>query len=134
MTMKRLVALSTVLVFTVTACASSRAPLPAIGLPFYKQDPTGLDVRWRLVRAGDQVQVDGLVTEFSAQPVREAMLQVRGLDAHERVVSWTWDVVYWSDTSGTGRTQPFHMRLRLAGTEKRFDVAVAHVAYYDWGG
>jgi hypothetical protein len=133
MTMKRLLALSTMLVFVVTGCASPGTPISPIDLPFYKSDPTGLDVRWRLVRGGDQVQVDGLVMEFSAEPVKEAMLEVRGLDAHGRVVSRTGHVAYWSDMSGSDRTQPFHMRLRLAGTEERFDVAVSHVDYYGWG-
>jgi hypothetical protein len=132
--LERRLALSTMLVLAVTGCAGARTALLPIGLPFYKQDPTGLDLRWRLARGSDQVQVDGLVTGASVQPVREAMLELRGLDAHGRVVSWTSHVAYWSDPSGDVRTQPFHVRLRPAGTEERFDVAVSRVDYYDWSG
>jgi hypothetical protein len=132
--MKRLLALSTMLILVVTGCASPRTTLSPTDLPFHQRDPRGFDVRWRLVRSGDQVQVDGLVTEYLAEPVREAILHVRGLDSHERVVSWAWDVVSWSDTSDADRTRPFHMRLRLIGSEERFDVTVSSVDYYEWGG
>jgi len=99
--LERRLALSTMLVLAVTGCAGARTALLPIGFPFYKQDPTGLDLRWRLARGSDQVQVDGLVTGASVQPVREAMLELRGLDAHGRVVSWTSHVVYWSTLPAT---------------------------------
>jgi len=118
----------------ITGCVGPRTTPTPTDFPFSKEDPTGLQVRWRLVRDGAQVHVDGLVTEFSAIPMKGAILEVRGLDAHQRVVSWAWDVVHWSDASGTDRTRPFQMRIRAAGTEERFDVVVLQIDYYDWGG
>ena len=132
MTMKFLFVLSTALVLL--GCASPRVTLSPADLSFSKQDPAGLDVRWRVARDSDWVLVDGLVREFSATPVKEAMVEVRGLDSHDRVVSRTWDLVSWSDESGSDRTRPFHMRLRPVGTEVRFDVVVTWVDYYEWGG
>lgn len=54
--LKRRLALSTMLVLAVTGCAGARTALSPIDLPFYKQDPTGLDLRWRLARGSDEVQ------------------------------------------------------------------------------
>jgi hypothetical protein len=128
--------LSTLLVLAATGCGSPRVALSPPDLPFSKQDPRGLDVRWRVARGSDRVLVDGLVTEApeTPVPVKEAMLEVRGLDSQDRVVSWTSSVVYWSDDSGADRTQPFHMRLHPVGTETHFDVVVTSIDYYDWGG
>jgi hypothetical protein len=128
--------LSTLLVLAATGCGSPRAALSPPDLPFSKQDPRGLDVRWRVARGSDQVLVDGLVTDarWIPAPVKEAMLEVRGLDPQDRVVSWTWDVVYWSADSGADRTQRFHMRLRPKGAETHFDVVITSIDYYEWGG
>ena len=133
--MRALLVVSTMLILAATGCGSSRVTLSPSDLPFSKQDPRGLDVRWRVARDSDRVLVDGLVTEARAMagPVKEAMLEVRGLDSQARVVSWTWDVVYWSDDSDAERTQRFHMRLRPVGTETHFDVVVTSIDYYDWG-
>ena len=133
MTLQRL-ALCTMLGLVITGCVGPRTTPTPPDLPFSKEDPTGLRVRWRLFREGDQVHVDGLVTELSATPVKGAVLEVRGLDSQQRVVSWAWEVVKWSDASGSDRTRPFQMRIRPVGTEERFDVVVLQVDYYDWGG
>ena len=134
--MNFLLVLSTMFVLAITGCASPRVTLSPADLPFSKQDPRGLDVRWRVARGSDRVLVNGLVTKDRATPgpMKEAMLVVRGLDSHGEVVSWTWALVYWSADSDADRTQPFHMRLRPVGTETHFDVVVTSIDYYDWGG
>jgi hypothetical protein len=134
MTVKLRLPMFVMLVLIVTACAGPHTTVAPADLPFHHKDPRGLDLSWRLLHGDDEVRVDGLVTAFSATPVREALLQIRGFDSRNKVVSWAWDVVYWWNDSGSDHTRPFHMHLRPIGTETRFEVVVALVDYREWGG
>ena len=108
-------------------CAGA-APTPRpTDYPLHESWPQ-LDIHWRLATEVGTTRAAGLVVRRIG-PIREARLQLIGLDGAARIVSVSQPVrVSWS---GSWDTEPFAVALTPTGAEQRYEVRVLSVQYRD---
>ena len=108
-------------------CAGA-APTPRpTDYPLHESWPQ-LDIHWRLATEVGTTRAAGLVVRRIG-PIREARLQLIGLDGTARIVSFSQPVlVSWS---GGWDAEPFAVALTPTGTEQRYEVRILSVRYRD---
>jgi hypothetical protein len=94
--------------------------------PFHVAAPP-VDIHWRLSLEGDVARADGLI-ERRHPYVASAWLQLLGLDASGRIVSFTSPT--WVRWSGWD-SESFTIRLRPRGREQRFEVRLYSLEYVE---
>jgi len=78
-------------------------------------------LHWRLTVDSNRVQADGLIERQRETQIREAWLQLVGIDATGRTVSFTAPVHFlWR----SGTLEPFAIALTPRGGEQRYEVQV----------
>jgi hypothetical protein len=81
-----------------------------------------MEIHWRLTVDSNRVQADGLIERERESKIREAWLQLLGIDATGRTVSFTAPIhVLWRSP---GTLEPFTMALTPRGGEQRYEVQV----------
>jgi hypothetical protein len=102
------------------------APVPrAADFPFHVAVPP-FDIYWRLSLEPGGARADGLI-ERRQHHIRSAWLQLLGLDATGRIVSFTTPVwVLWRSESDS---ESFTIKLRPRGGEERFEVGLYSFEY-----
>ena len=108
-------------------CAGA-APTPQpTDYPLHESWPQ-LDIHWRLATEVGTTRAAGLVVRRIG-PIREARLQLIGLDGTARIVSFSQPaLVSWR---GAWDAEPFAVALTPTGTEQRYEVRVLSVQYRD---
>jgi len=108
-------------------CAGA-APTPRpTDYPLHESWPQ-LDIHWRLATEVGTTRAAGLVVRRIG-PIREARLQLIGLDGTARIVSFSQPaLVSWR---GAWDAEPFAVALTPTGTEQRYEVRVLSVQYRD---
>jgi YD repeat-containing protein len=108
-------------------CAMSASmPRPA-DFPFHVAAPP-VDIHWRLSLQGDVARAEGLIVR--RQPyVASAWLQLLGLDASGRIVSFTPPT--WVRWRSSWDSESFTITLRSRGTEERFEVRLHSFEYVE---
>ena len=106
-------------------CAGA-APTPRpTDYPLHESWPQ-LDIHWRLATEVGTTRAAGLVVRRIG-PIREARLQLIGLDGTARIVSFSQPaLVSWR---GAWDAEPFAVALTPTGTEQRYEVRVLSVQY-----
>jgi hypothetical protein len=118
-------AVATTLMLVAGCTMSAPMPRPA-DFPFHVAAPP-VDIHWRLSLQGDVVRADGLI-ERRQPHVGSAWLQLLGLDASGRIVSFTSPTrVRWSGWD----SEPFTIWLRSRGREQRFEVRLHSFDYVE---
>jgi hypothetical protein len=121
--------LSLLVVLAVLAgCAASQPALRPADLPEHLAE-SPIVLHWRIDREPDRVTAVGLV-EIPQTPerVENVTVELQGLDAQGRVVSWNRAFVSPRTFSGA-EPWPFRVSLRPTGAEERFTVRVAAVGW-----
>jgi hypothetical protein len=109
------------LVFLLGGCAASTPTLSPAEYPFHTVRPY-MEIHWRLTVDSNRVQADGLIERERETKIREAWLQLLGIDATGRTVSHTAPVhVLWRSP---GTLEPFIIVLTPRGSEQRYEVQV----------
>jgi hypothetical protein len=119
--------LPTLLVATalLAGCAASVAAARSADFPLHSAAPP-VDFHWRLSTAPNAVQADGLV-ERRNHLIASAWLQLLGLDAAGRIVSFTTPTrVRWNSESDV---ESFTSPLRPRGGEQRFEMRLYSFEY-----
>ena len=115
---------STVVVFLIFlwgGCAASTPTLSPAEYPFHSVTPQ-MEIHWRLTVDSNRVQADGLIERERESKIREAWLQLLGIDATGRTVSFTAPIhVLWRSP---GTLEPFTIALTPRGGEERYEVQV----------
>ena len=108
-------------------CAGA-APTPRpTDYPLHESWPQ-LDIHWRLATEVGTTRAAGLVVRRIG-PIREARLQLIGLDGTARIVSFSQPaLVSWR---GAWDAEPFAVALTPTGAEQRYEVRVLSVQYRD---
>ena len=108
-------------------CAGA-APTPRpTDYPLHESWPQ-LDIHWRLAQEAGTARAAGLVVR-RIDAIREARLQLIGLDGTARIVSFSQPaLVSWR---GAWDAEPFAVALTPTGTEQRYEVRVLSVQYRD---
>jgi len=108
-------------------CAGA-APTPRpTDYPLHESWPQ-LDIHWRLATEVGTTRAAGLVVR-RIDVIREARLQLIGLDGTARIVSFSQPaLVSWR---GAWDAEPFAVALTPTGTEQRYEVRVLSVQYRD---
>ena len=107
----------------VASCAAGPAPTPA-DLPLHTS-ASPVAIHYRLTTVPDAVRVDGLVERKTH--IRNAWLQLLGLDAAGTIVSFTTPTrVRWRSPSDL---ESFAIRLRPRGQEERYEVRLYSFEY-----
>ena len=108
-------------------CAGA-APTPRpTDYPLHESWPQ-LDIHWRLAPEAGTTRAAGLVVR-RIDMIREAGLQLIGLDGTARIVSFSQPaLVSWR---GAWDAEPFAVALTPTGTEQRYEVRVLSVQYRD---
>ena len=108
-----------------TGCAASVAAAGPADFALHSEAPP-VDLYWRVSVAPSAVQADGLV-EWRNHLIRSAWLQLLGLDATGRMVSFTTPTrVRWNSESDV---ESFTIPLRPRGGEQRFEVRLYSFEY-----
>ncbi len=117
-----------VLLAVLTGCAVSQPPLRPADLPEHAVE-SPIVLHWRIDGGPDRVTAVGLV-EIPQNPERVewVMVELQAIDGQGRVVSWARDLVLPRSFTGA-EPWPFRVSLRPTGTEQRFAVRVAEVAW-----
>lgn len=106
-------------------CAASGPTPRPDDFPFHVPAPP-VDIHWRLRTAANVVRADGLV-ERRQRDVRYAWVQLLGLDATGRIVSFTTPTfVSWKSEWDS---ESFTITLRPRGPEQRYDVRLYSFEY-----
>jgi hypothetical protein len=114
------------LTLTLAACAASGPLVVPADLPLTAYDQ-GFTLRWILEHSSAEARAAGTIA-ISGFRAKEINLVLYGLDAQDRIVSRGYGLVRQVvDLT----PQPFEVRLRLAGSEARFDLRVSR---YKLGG
>ena len=108
-------------------CAGA-APTPRpTDYPLHESWPQ-LDIHWRLATEVGTTRAAGLVVRRIG-PIREARLQLIGLDGTARIVSFSQPaLVSWR---GAWDAEPFALAVTPTGAEQRYEVRVLSVQYRD---
>lgn len=115
------VAVAVSLSFILGGCAVSAPTLSPAEYPFHSVTPQ-IVIHWRLTVDSNRVRADGLVERERETKIREAWLQLLGLDATGRTVSFTAPIhVLWRSP---GALEAFTIALRPRGGEQRYEVRV----------
>jgi hypothetical protein len=80
-----------------------------------------IEIHWRLSVDSNRVVADGVIERQRETQIREAWLQLLGIDATGRIVSFTAPI-HVLFRSGT--LQPFTIALTPRGGEQRYEVRV----------
>jgi hypothetical protein len=108
--------------FLLGGCAASTPPLSPADYPFHAMAPQ-IDLHWRLIVDSNRVTADGVIERQRETQIREAWLQLLGIDATGQTISHTAPVhVLWRSPSNT--LQPFTIALTPRGGEERYEVRV----------
>ena len=106
-------------------CAGATPTPQPTDYPLHESWPQ-LDIHWRLATEVGTTRAAGLVVRRIG-PIREARLQLIGLDGTARIVSFSQPVlVSWS---GGWDAEPFAVALTPTGAEQRYEVRVLSVQY-----
>src|SRR5262245_22147013 len=98
------------LVFLLGGCAASTPTLGPAEYPFHSVAPQ-IEIHWRLNVESNRVQADGLLERERETQIREAWLQLLGIDATGRTISFTPPVRFlWRSPS---TLEPFTVCSRL---------------------
>src|SRR5215831_16678931 len=76
------------LTFLLDGCAASTPTLSPAEYPFHAVTPQ-IGIHWRLTADSNRVQAEGVVERQRETQIREAWLQLLGIDATGRAVSFT---------------------------------------------
>lgn len=115
------VAVAVCLSFLMGGCAASTPTLSPAEYPFHSVTPQ-IEIHWRLTVDSSRVQADGLIERQRETQIREAWLQLLGLDATGRTVSFTPPIhVLWRSPS---TRESFTIALTPRGGEQRYEVRV----------
>jgi hypothetical protein len=108
-------------------CAVS-VPMPRpADFPFHVTVPP-VDIHWQLSLDLSVARADGLI-ERRQHHIRSAWLQLVGLDATGRIVSFTTPVwIWWRSESDS---ESFTIKLRPRGGEERFEVRLYSFEYQE---
>ena len=108
-------------------CAGATPTPQPTDYPLHESWPQ-LDIHWRLAQEAGTARAAGLVVRRIG-PIREARLQLIGLDGTARIVSFSQPaLVSWR---GAWDAEPFAVALTPTGTEQRYEVRVLSVQYRD---
>jgi len=108
------------LVFLLAGCATSTPTLSPADYPFHGEAPQ-IAIHWQLTVDSNRVVADGVIERERETQIREAWLQLLGIDATGGIVSFTAPVyVLWR----SGTLQPFTIALTPRGGEQRYEVRV----------
>ena len=108
-------------------CAGATPTPQPTDYPLHESWPQ-LDIHWRLATEVGTTRAAGLVVRRIG-PIREARLQLIGLDGTARIVSFSQPaLVSWR---GAWDAEPFAVALTPTGTEQRYEVRVLSVQYRD---
>jgi hypothetical protein len=106
-------------------CAASGPMLRPADFPFHASVPP-VDIHWRLSLDSSVARADGLI-ERRQHLIRSAQLQLVGLDATGRIVSFATPAwVLWRSESDS---ESFTIKLRPRGGEERFEVRLYSFEY-----
>lgn len=114
--------LTAFLLFVLSGCAASTPGLSPAEYPFHGGIEPQLALHWRLTVDANRVQADGLMERQRESHVRDVWLQLLGIDAAGRTVSFTAPVRFLWRSSGA--FEPFTIVLRPRGGEQRYEVRV----------
>ena len=107
-------------------CAASTPILSPAEYPFHNVAPQ-IEIHWQLAVESNRVQADGVVERQRETQIREAWLELLGIDADGQIVSFTAPVhVLWRSPS---TLQPFTIALRPRGGKQRYEVRVYHFEF-----
>ena len=113
-------------IFLLGGCAASTPILSPAEYPFHNVAPQ-IEIHWQLTVDSNRVRADGVVERQRETQIREAWLQLLGIDATGRIVSFTAPVhVLWRSP---GTLQSFTMALTPRGGEQRYEVRVYHFEF-----
>lgn len=123
------------LIFLLDGCAASTPTLSPAAYPFHSvalppaEYPATyplpsvapqIELHWRLTVDSNRVQADGLIERQRETHIREAWLQLLGIDATGRTVSFTPPINFlWRSPS---EFEPFTIVLKPRGDEQRYEV------------
>jgi hypothetical protein len=115
------------LIFLLGGCTASTPMLSPAEYPFHAIAPQ-LEVHWKLTVDSNRVQADGVVERQRETQIREAWLQLLGIDATGRIVSFTGPIhVLWRSPSST--LESFIIVLTPRGGEQRYEVRVHSIEF-----
>ena len=123
------------LIFLLDGCAASAPtlspadyPFHSVALPPAKYPSTyplpsvapQLELHWRLTVDANRVQADGLIERQQESQIKEAWLQLLGIDETGRTVSFTPAIRFaWRSA---GALESFTIALKPRGGEQRYEV------------
>jgi hypothetical protein len=123
------------LIFLLAGCAASAPlltpadyPFHSVALPTAKYPSTypvpseapQIELHWRLTVESNHVQADGLIERQQESQIQETWLQLVGIDATDRIVSFTPPTRFaWRSPSPL---ESFTMVLRPRGGEQQYEV------------
>jgi hypothetical protein len=123
------------LVFLLHGCAVSAPPLSPAAYPFHSvalppaEYPAAypvpstapqIELHWRLTVDSNRVQADGLIERQQESHIKEVWLQLLGIDATARTVSFTPPIRFaWRSASAL---ESFTIALKPRGGEQRYEV------------
>lgn len=119
-----------VLLLVLVGCAGQARFARPADFPLHSTEHPFFDLHWLLDREAGGVEAVGLVEATRVDGVAEVVLELRGVDGSDRVVSRARGRTYggrlprWS-------TLPFTVRLLPTGEEIRFELGVWS---FDWQG
>jgi hypothetical protein len=106
-------------------CAGAASTPQPTDYPLHVSGPE-LDIHWRLTTEAGTTRAAGLVVR-RISPIREARLQLIGLDGAARIVSFSQPaLVSWREVWDT---EPFAVAVTPTGTEQRYEVRVLSVQH-----
>jgi hypothetical protein len=123
------------LIFLLAGCAASDPTLSPATYPFHSvalppaEYPSAypvpsvapqVELHWRLTADSNRVQADGLIERQRESQIMEVWLQLLGIDATGRAVSFTVPIRFAWRSSGA--LEPFTIALKPRGGEQRYEV------------
>jgi len=109
------------LMFALGGCAASTPALSPAEYPFHGV-ASQIEIHWQLTVDANRVLADGVLERQRETQIREAWIQLLGLDATGQAVSFTAPVhVLWRSPSTLA---PFTIALKPRGDEQRYEVRV----------
>jgi hypothetical protein len=124
-----------VLIFLLHGCAVSAPPLNPAAYPFHSvalppaEYPSTypvpsvapqIELHWRLTVDSNRVRADGLIERQQESHIKEVWLQLLGIDATARIVSFTPPM--WFAWRSPSALESFTIALKPRGGEQRYEV------------
>jgi hypothetical protein len=110
------------LIVLLSGCAASTPTLSPAEYPFHGGVGPQIEIHWRLTVDANRVQADGLIERQRETQIREAWLQLLGIDATGQTVSFTPPIHFlWRSPS---TLESFTIALTPRGGEQRYEVRV----------